>query len=378
MMTMRAATIFLAATLVATPAFAADAERKPFGTLSDGTPVEIVSLRNAKGVEARIITYGATLQALIGPDRAGTRADVTLGYDTIESYEKVPNYFGVTVGRYANRIKGGQFSLNGRRYQLTLNDKTNSLHGGTQGFDKRNWRIVSVAGGPTAKLVLALTSPDGDQGYPGKADVTVTYTLDEASNLTIAYDLKTDKPTIANMTNHALFNLAGEGAPAGTADHLLTIPAKAFTPVDATLIPTGELRPVANGVFDFTRPRLVAAGLRDMRDEQIRLGTGYDHNFALDKGQTRTPELAARLEDPKSGRVLEVLTTEPGVQFYTGNFLDGSVTSKSGHAYRQGDGIALEPQKFPDAPNKPAFASPRVDPGKPYRHVMIYRLTTKP
>ncbi|HCB75604.1 MAG TPA: galactose-1-epimerase [Sphingomonas bacterium] len=364
-------------TAAAVPALAADAERKPFGKLADGSAVEIVSLKNKRGVEARIITYGATLQALIGPDRAGKRADVTLGYDTAEMYEQKPNYFGVTVGRYANRIKGGQFALDGKRYQLTLNDKTNSLHGGTKGFDKRNWRIVSVASGPTAKLVLALTSPDGDQGYPGKADVTVTYTLDEASNLTIAYDLATTKPTIANMTNHALFNLAGEGAAQGTSDHVLTIPAKAYTPVDATLIPTGERRAVAGGVFDFTRPRLIAEGLRDMRDEQIRLGTGYDHNFALDAGLTPTPKLAARLEDPKSGRVLEVLTTEPGVQFYTGNFLDGSVAGKNGHAYRQGDGIALEPQKFPDAPNKPDFASPRVDPGKPYRHVMIYRLTTR-
>jgi aldose 1-epimerase len=178
------------------------------------------------------------------------------------------------------------------------------------------------------------------------------------------------------MTNHALFNLAGEGAPQGTADHVMTIPAKAYTPVDATLIPTGELRDVSGTVFDFRRPRLIAEGLRDGRDEQIRLGHGYDHNFALDKGVTAKPELAARLEDPKSGRVLEVLTTDPGVQFYTGNFLDGTLIGKQGHLYRMGDGIALEPQKFPDSPNRPAFPSARVDPGKPYRHTMIFRLTT--
>lgn len=360
----------------ASPASAAEAERRPFGTLADGTPVEVVTLRNAKGVEARVLSYGATLQALIGPDRKGQRTDVTLGHDTLESYEKTPNYFGVTVGRYANRINAGRFTLDGKAYQLTQNDKGNSLHGGTQGFDKRNWRIVSMASGPAARVVLGLTSPDGDQGYPGKLDVTVTYSLDEANNLTIAYEAKTDKPTIVNMTNHALFNLAGEGAPQGTSDHLLTIPAKAFTPVNATLIPTGERRAVAGSVFDFTKPRLIAAGVRDNRDEQIRLGRGYDHNFALDKGLTATPELAARLEDPKSGRVLEVLTTEPGVQFYTGNFLDGALNGKQGHAYRQGDGIALEPQKFPDAPNQPGFVSARVDPGKPYRHTMIYRLTT--
>ncbi|HTG38133.1 aldose epimerase family protein [Sphingomonas sp.] len=361
---------------VATPAAAADAERRPFGKLADGTAVEVVTLQNDNGVEARILSYGATLQALIGPDRAGQRADVTLGHDTLEPYEKTPNYFGVTVGRHANRINAGRFTLDGKAYQLTQNDKGNSLHGGTQGFDKRNWRIVSVASGPAARVVLSLTSPDGDQGYPGKLDVTVTYSLDEANNLTIAYEAKTDKPTIVNMTNHALFNLAGEGAPQGTSDHMLTIPAKAFTPVNAALIPTGERRAVANSVFDFTSPRLIASGVRDNTNEQILLGRGYDHNFALDKGVTARPELAARLVDPKSGRVLDVLTTEPGVQFYTGNFLDGSVTGKNGHAYRQGDGIALEPQKFPDAPNQPGFVSARVDPGKPYRHTMTYRLTT--
>jgi aldose 1-epimerase len=236
------------------------------------------------------------------------------------------------------------------------------------------WRIVSVNSGPSASVVLALTSPDGDSGYPGKLEVKVTYALDDAGALTIAFDAATDKPTIVNMTNHAIFNLAGEGSPTGAMGHMLTIPAKAYTPVDAKLIPTGELRPVEGTVFDFRTPRLIGQDLRDGREEQIRFGLGYDHNFALDKGVTARPELAARLEDPASGRVLEVLTTEPGVQFYTGNFLDGSLLGKSGHLYRQGDGIALEPQKFPDAPNKPGFVSARVAPGKPYHHVMVYRL----
>ncbi|HCW60235.1 MAG TPA: galactose-1-epimerase, partial [Sphingobium sp.] len=279
---------------------------------------------------------------------------------------------------YANRIAGGKFSLDGKAYQLPVNDNdVNSLHGGGKGFDKQVWKVVSVKSGPTAKAVLALTSPDGDAGYPGKLDVTVTYTLDESGNLGIAFDAKTDKPTIVNMTNHAIFNLAGEGSPEGALGHVLTIPAKAFTPVDANLIPTGELKPVDGSVFDFRMPRRVADGIRDGRDQQIVYGRGYDHNWALDKGATRTPELAARLEDPVSGRVLEVLTTEPGVQFYAGNFLDGTLVGKGGHLYRMGDGIALEPQKFPDAPNKPSFLSARVDPGKPYHHQMIYRLSVK-
>ena len=368
----------LLASALASPALAADAVREPAGRLAGGSPIEAVTLRNGKGVAARIITYGATLQSLAAPDRAGKSAEITLGNDDAADYEAKPNYFGVTVGRYANRIAGGRFKLDGHDYQLTQNDSANSLHGGKQGFDKRNWKIVSVTSGPTAKVVLGLVSPDGDQGYPGKLDVTVTYALDEQGNLEIAFEARADKPTIVNMTNHALFNLAGDGAPEGTSRQLLTIPARAYSPVDAKLIPTGELKPVEGTVFDFRKPRLIAAGLRDGRDPQIVTGRGYDHNFALDKGQTATPQLAARLEDPVSGRVLEVLSTEPGLQFYSGNFLDGTLSGRSGRVYRMGDGIALEPQKFPDTPNQPKFGSARVDPGKPYRHVMIYRLSTLP
>lgn len=355
---------------------AAEAKRSAAGKLDDGTAIDAVTLSNAHGVSARIITYGATLQSLMAPDRNGAIADVLLGYDDVASYASRPNFFGVTVGRYANRIAGGRFTLDGHAYQLPLNDKTNSLHGGGKGFDKAVWRIVSVRSGTDASVVLAHHSPDGESGYPGNLDVTVTYSLDEAGALRITFEAKTDKPTIVNMTNHGIFDLLGEGSPAGATGHLLTIPARAITPVDAKLIPTGELRPVAGTVFDFRTPRRVADGIRDGRDQQIRFGQGYDHNFALDKGLTAEPELAARLEDPLSGRVLEVLTTEPGVQFYTGNFLDGTYLGKHGHLYRMGDGIALEPQKFPDAPNKPDFVSARVDPGKPYRHVMIYRLST--
>jgi len=369
------ATTALAVLAWAGAAQAADAKRENAGKLKDGTVVEAVTLSNAHGVSARILSYGATLQSFKGPDKAGKIADVVLGYDDAEAYESRPNYFGVTVGRYANRIAGGKFALDGKSYQLPLNDKTNSLHGGGKGFDKQVWRIVSVNSGPSASVVFALTSPDGDSGYPGKLEVKVTYALDESGALTISYDAATDKPTVVNMTNHAIFDLAGEGSPSGAMGHLLTIPARAYTPVDSKLIPTGELRAVEGTVFDFRKARLIGQDLRDGRDEQIRFGLGYDHNFALDKGVTAKPELAARLEDPASGRVLEVLSTEPGVQFYTGNFLDGTFYGKSGHLYRQGDGIALEPQKFPDAPNQPGFVSARVDPGKPYRHVMVYRLS---
>jgi len=365
----------LLAALSAHTADAAEAKRSPAGTLKDGTAIETVTLSNAHGVSARILSYGATLQSLMGPDRGGKIADVVLGYDDLASYVDHPNFFGVTVGRFANRVAGGRFTLDGKSYQLPLNDKVNSLHGGGQGFDKAAWKVVSIESGPTATLVLGHRSPDGESGYPGNLDVTVTYTLDEAGNLGIAYDAKTDKPTVVNMTNHAIFDLGGEGSAMGANGHRLTIPAKAITPVDDKLIPTGALQPVQGTVFDFRNGRIVGEGIRDGRDQQIRYGHGYDHNFALDKGLTAKPELAARLEDPVSGRVLDVLSTEPGVQFYTGNFLDGTFIGKQGHLYRMGDGIALEPQKFPDAPNKPNFVSARVDPGKPYHHAMIYRLS---
>jgi len=323
-----------------------------------------------------VMTLGATLQAFEAPDRNGTLADITLGHDTAAAYVTQPNFWGQTVGRYANRIAGGRFTLDGKTYQLPLNDKTNSLHGGTTGFDKAVWRIVSVTpSGARASVTMALTSPAGDQGYPGKLDVEVTYALDDTGALTIDFTAKTDAPTIVNLTNHALFDLAGEGSAGGIYAQRMTIPAARYTPVNAALIPTGELKAVAGSVFDFTRPRAIGQSIRDGRDPQIVIGRGYDHNFALDAGRTAQPKLAARVEDPVSGRVLEVLSTEPGVQFYSGNFLDGTFVGKQGHVYRMGDGFALEPQTFPDTPNQPAFGSARVDPGKPYHHQMIYRVS---
>mgnify|MGYP000380355324 CR=1 FL=1 len=362
----------------AVPAVAADARREAAGSLADGTAVEAITLSNASGVSARVLTFGAALQAFTAPDRDGRPSDITLGYDETAKYESHPNYFGVTVGRYANRIAGGTFRLDGELHQLTQNDGANSLHGGTEGFDKRIWAIALLESGPTARLVLTLSSPARDQGYPGALDVTVTYTLDDRGDLGILFEASSDAPTIVNMTNHALFNLAGQDAAEDAMGHWLMLPASHYTPVDDALIPTGELRSVAGTVFDFREPRHIERGLRDGKDEQIVKGRGYDHNWALDKGSTAAPELAARLAHPGSGRVLEVLSTEPGLQFYSGNFLDGTVVGKGGKVYRMGDGIALEPQKFPDTPNQPAFGSARVEPGRPYRHQMIYRVYTTP
>jgi len=368
----------LALALAANPAMAADASQAPAGKLANGTQVDAVTLTAANGVSATILTYGATLWKLMAPDRDGKVADVLLAYDDVASFEKTPNFWGATIGRYGNRIADGKFTLDGKSYQLLQNDHGQSLHGGGKGFDVQNWKLESIKSGKVATAVFSLVSPDGDSGYPGTVKTKVTYSLDEAGNLQIVFDATTDKPTVLNMTNHAIFNMAGEGSPRDATQNVLTIPASRYTPVNEKLIPTGELRAVEGTPFDFRKPKALAGDIRDGRDQQILYGRGFDHNFALDKGQTKTPELAARLEDPVSGRVLELLTTEPGVQFYSGNFLDGTFLGKQGHLYRMGDGIALEPQKFPDSPNQPSFPSTRVDPGKAYRHVMIYRLSTSP
>lgn len=356
-------------------ASAATARREAFGTLADGTPIESVVLTGANGVSARIMTLGATLQSFSGPDRSGHIADVTLGYDNARSYVEHPNYWGQTIGRYANRIAGGRFTLDGKAFQLTQNDEANSLHGGTVGFDKKLWQIVDVSSaGGVAKVALRLVSPAGDQGYPGTLTVTTTYSLDDRGSLTIDFAASTDAPTIVNLTNHALFNLAGEGAAGGALGERLMVPAHRYTPINEALIPTGELKSVEGTPFDFTSGRIIDDVVRDGHDPQIVIARGIDQNFVIDAGRTAEPKLMARLEDLHSGRVLEVLSDQPGLQVYTGNFLDGTLVGKSRHVYRMGDGIALEPQLFPDTPNQPAFGSARVDPGKPYHHRMIYRL----
>lgn len=350
--------------------------RDQVGTLHDGTPVEAVTLVNTRGITARILTYGATLQSLITPDARDHLADIVLGHDDVADYELHRAYFGVTVGRYANRIAGGRFELDGVSYQLDQNDGANTLHGGFAGFDRAIWTVETVQDGAEPSVTLSHVSLDGAGGFPGEIRATVTYTLDEMADLAIRFTATTDRPTILAMTNHALFNLAGDGAQQGAMMHRLIIPASRFTPIDPHYIPTGELRSVAGSVFDFRQGRIVAEGLRDGRDEQIAMGRGYDHNFVLDKGLTAEPQLAAVLQDLASGRQLEVLTTEPGLQLYTGNDYDGRNRGKAGKLYRMGDGIALEPQKFPDTPNQPGFGSARLDPGETYLHTMIYRLST--
>lgn len=370
-----AALSFASLSVGTAPALAAEATQQSAGTLADGTEVSEITLTGENGVSVSILTLGATLHEFMVPDRDGNVADIAVSYGEVSDYEKAPNYWGATIGRYANRIDGGTFTLDGKTYQLTQNDGANSLHGGGSAWDVRNWKVESVRSGPNASVRLTLQSPDGENGYPGAVNAAVTYFLDDAGSLRIEFDAATNKPTIINMTNHALFNMAGEGAPEGAMGNVLTIPASHYTPVNENLIPTGELRPVEGSVFDFRAGKPLHDGLRDGTNPQIVVGRGFDHNFALDKGVTAEPEMAARLEDPASGRVLEVLTTEPGLQLYTGNFLDGTYIGKNSHVYRMGDGIALEPQKFPNAPNQPEFVSPRVDPGKPYRHVMIYRVS---
>ena len=349
----------------------AGARRDIAGRLGDGTLIESLTVANANGISARILTYGATLQSLIAPDAEGRLADIVLGHDDVASYERTRGYLGVTVGRYANRIAGGRFTLDGAACLLSRNDGGNTLHGGEQGFDRVVWTIVAA---DAVSVTLRHASPDGHCGFPGEVAATVRYALDDAGDMTITFQATTSRPTVLNLTNHALFNLAGDGAAQGAMPHRLTIPASAYIPVDDDMIPTGDVRQVAGSVFDFRAGRIVGDGVRDGRDRQIAIGRGYDHNFVLDKGATAEPKLAARLEDPGSGRRLDVLTTEPGLQLFTANSLDGSVAGKGGRLYRMGDGIALEPQKFPDTPNRPAFGSARVDPGQTYRHVMIYRL----
>jgi len=361
--------------LIAGAAQAGTATRAPFGKLADGQAVEAVTLDNGHGMRARIISLGAILQSLEAPDMAGRSADIVLGYADAATYLAKPNYFGASVGRYANRIAGGRFTLDGKTYQLPLNDKTNSLHGGTVGFDKHMWKIVSVKSGGDPSVTLAYTSPDGEEGYPGTLSVTATYTLTPSNELHIDYRATTTKPTIVNITNHSFFNLAGEASAHSILDDRLTIPAETFTPVGPTLIPTGEFRPVAGTPFDFRKAARIGDRIRDGRDEQIRYGQGYDENFVVTRAPTRDVHLMARVEDPESGRVLEVLSNQPGVQFYSGNFLDGSAVGKSGHSYRQSDGLALEPQVFPNTPNQPSFGSARLDPGQTYENHIVYRLS---
>ena len=357
--------------LSSTSAGAVEVKRVNFGKLDDGTAIEAFELSNQGGVKARVLTLGAILQSLEVRGRDGTTADVVLGYDTAAEYLAKPQYFGASVGRYANRIRGGKFTLDGHQYQLTVNDGTNHLHGGKRGLDKAVWKVDAVG---KDSVTLSTISPDGDQGYPGTLKVTATYLLNEQNELRLEYRASTDKPTVLNLTNHSYFNLAGEGK-TDIMSQKLTLMSDAYTPVDKTLIPTGERRAVAGTAFDFRTATPIGEHVRDGRDEQVRIGRGFDHNYVL-RGAPGTVRVAARLEDSASGRVMELLTAAPGVQFYSGNFLDGTVTGKRGHIYRQGDGLCLEPQVFPDTPNHPDFPTARLNPGQVYSNVMVYRFST--
>ncbi|MEG3086772.1 aldose epimerase family protein [Sphingomonas sp. PB4P5] len=377
--TLLAATAFaaIASGIAASPADAASAQRSSFGTMPDGRDVPAVTLTNRRGVSATVIALGASLQALLMPDKRGKVEDVQIGYDTLEGYLAKPEFFGATVGRVANRIAKGRFTLDGKTYRTPTNDGPNSLHGGTKGFDKVLWEVTDVKSGPAASVTLRYVSPDGDMGYPGTVTTFATYSLDDKNQLTIEYRATTDKPTVVNISNHAYWNLAGVGSPRGAMGHVVTIPAALYTPTDATAIPTGVNLPVAGTVFDFRKPRAIGDRVRDARDPQIAYGRGYDHNWVIGSAVTPTTHLMARVVEPVSGRGYELWSNQPGLQFYSGNFFNGTITGKKGQIYRMGDAIVMEPQLFPDAPNQPNFPSVRLNPGQTYNNTIVYKLTVQ-
>jgi aldose 1-epimerase len=347
--------------------------RAPFGAMPDGTMVERIVLCGAHGFEAAIIPYGASVQSLKVPDRDGRSDDIVLGHDGFDGYLARRQYFGATVGRYANRIAGAHFAIDGTVVSLEANNGPNALHGGLEGFDRKLWRVDSVVEQPEPTIVLSYVSADGEGGYPGRLDVRVTYRISGPMELSMTYEATTTRPTIINMTNHTFFNLNGAVSGTGVLDHHLMIPADHFLAVDATAIPLpGPPAGVEGTPFDFRQSTAIGARIRD-NHEQVRLGRGYDHNYCLPAGDG--VGLAARLEAPQTGRVLELLTDQPGLQFYSGNLLDGSTGGKGGRLYRQSDALCLEPHAWPDTPNRPDFPSARLDPGQVYRRTIVYRLT---
>jgi aldose 1-epimerase len=347
---------------------------REFGKDSSGGAVQIYTLKNAKGMEIQITPYGATLVSVKVPDRKGDFADVVLGFDSLDGYTQKPPppYFGATIGRYGNRIAAGKFTLDGKTYSLAINNGVNSLHGGNRGFDKVMWTAKQVSAGDDQALELAYLSKDGEEGYPGNLSVTVTYTLTTDNEIRIHYLATTDQDTVFNPTNHSYFNLAGHDS-GDILGHVVWINADRFTPVDAGLIPTGELRKVAGTPFDFREPHTVGERI-NAADEQIKLGGGYDHNWVLNR--TTGLEMAARVSDPKSGRVVEVLTTEPGLQFYTSNFLDGSFHGKGGKPYAYRAALTLETQHYPDSPNHPDFPTTVLKPGQQFDSTTVFRFST--
>ena len=351
-------------------------KKQPFGKTADGRAVDLYTLTNARGAEAGIITYGGIVVTLKVPDRRGAMGDVVLGCDTVDAYEKQTAYLGALIGRYGNRIAGGEFTLDGAKYTLAKNNGENHLHGGLKGFDKVVWAATgsNPRGGPALKLTYV--SKDGEEGYPGNLTVTVVYTLTNNNELKIDYAATTDKATVLNLTHHSYFNLAGEGA-GDILGHQLYINAGRFTPTDEGAIPTGELRAVRGTPMDFTRATAVGARIDQETDEQIRFGKGYDHNWVLNKRGAGALALAARVYEPKTGRVMEVYTTEPGMQFYTGNYLDGTIAGKGDKTYNRRHGFCLEPQHYPDSPNKPKFPTTTLRPGQRYKQTTTYRFSAR-
>ena len=365
-----------AAALTATVAFASSVTKTPTKATYAGKPIDMVTLKNSHGMEVQAITYGAIITSIKVPDKTGKIADVVLGFDSPEPYwhEPTPPYFGAVVGRYGNRIAKGKFTLDGKTYTLAINNAPNSLHGGNKGFDKQVWDVTTKNGADGSSAVFSRTSPDGEEGFPGTLKAQVTYTLTEKNELIVDYHATTDKATPVNLTQHSYFNLAGEGS--GTIlDHILTIDADRYTPVDPTLIPTGELAPVQDTPFDFRKPTAIGARIND-QNPQLKNGTGYDHNWVLNKKGTGLQH-AVTVTDPKSGRTLDIATTEPGVQFYTGNFLDGTIKGKGGHVYALRTGLCLETQHFPDSPNQKTFPSTILQPGKSYDTRTVYTFSAR-
>ena len=349
----------------------ASVEKKAFGQTPDSRAVDEFVLTNANGLKAKVITYGAILTELDVPDRDGKLGDVVLGYDDLKGYLAGHPYFGATVGRVANRIAKGKFTLDGKEYTLAVNNGPNTLHGGKKGFDKVVWKAEPVAAADGAAVKFTYRSPDGEEGYPGNLTTSVTYTLTDQNELRLDYTATTDKPTPVNLTNHTYFNLA-EPASGDILGHELMLAADQYTPVDSTLIPTGEIKPVKGTPLDFTTPTPIGARIAQLKGEP----GGYDHNFVV-RGGGQSPALAARVREPNTGRVMEMFTTEPGVQFYTGNFLDGSIKGKGGVVYKKHQGFCLEAQHFPDSVNHANFPSMILRPGKTYTQTTVYRFSAR-
>ncbi|HTY89355.1 MAG TPA: aldose epimerase family protein [Candidatus Acidoferrum sp.] len=353
-----------------------------FGHMPAGTPIEIYTLRNSRGMTARILTYGGIVQTLKVPDKNGNLDDVVLGYDNLEGYLTNSPYFGALIGRYGNRIGGAKFKLDGNLYTLATNNGPNSLHGGIQGFDKVVWKAKPLLTPDGPALELTYVSKDGEEGFPGTLKVKAVYTLTENNELHLDFTAATDRPTVCNLTHHSYFNLRGQGN-GDILGHEVYINADKFTPVDKDLIPTGELKPVEGTPFDFRKPTAIGARINDP-DQQLKYGPGYDHNWVINKPLDKDGKpildkfsLQARVYEPTSGRVMEVWSSEPGLQFYAGNFLDGSIVGKEGKAYPHRSGFCMEPQHYPDSPNKPMFPSVVLRPGETYQTTIVYRFSTQ-